>query len=225
VKRLIVALDFPILEEAVSMARPLIREVAGFKVGLELISAAGPIAISTIAEMGAPVFADMKLHDIPNTVLGAARHVANAGARWLTVHASGGREMMEAAVEGAEGAGVLAVTVLTSMSDEDVHQVGISTGVERHVVNLATLGVDSGVEGLVCAPGDVAAIRREDLDLPIFTPAIRMTPSDDDQKRTGTPFEAVSAGANYLVVGRPVTRSPNPVAAAREITESIERIR
>jgi orotidine-5'-phosphate decarboxylase len=133
--------------------------------------------------------------------------------------------MMEAAVEGVGGAGVLAVTVLTSMSDAAMRQTGISTAVERQVVNLAALGVDAGVEGLVCAPGDVAAIRREGLDLPIFTPAIRMAPSDDDQKRTGTPFDSISAGADYLVVGRPVTRAADPVAAAREITESIRQFR
>lgn len=224
-KRLIVALDFPALDEAVSMARPLVEEVGGFKVGLELISAEGPRAISAVAELGSPVFADMKLHDIPNTVAGAARRIAAAGARWVTVHASGGNEMMEAAVTGAGDTGVLAVTVLTSMSDIDVEEVGISSGLATQVVNLATLAEAAGVEGVVCAPGDVAAIRHKGLDLPIFTPAIRMTDSSDDQKRTGTPLEAVTAGADYLVVGRPVTRAPDPVGAAREITESIRQIR
>jgi len=224
-RRLIVALDFPALDQAVSMARPLVDEVAGFKVGLELISAEGQRAISAIAALESPVFADMKLHDIPNTVAGAARRVAAAGARWVTVHASGGREMMEAAATGAGDTGVLAVTVLTSMSDLDVGEVGISSDVATQVVNLATLAEAAGVEGLVCAPGDVGAIRDAGLDLPVFTPAIRMTDSSDDQKRTGTPLEAVTAGADYLVVGRPVTRAPDPVAAAREITESIRQIR
>lgn len=207
------------------MARALLDEVAGYKVGLELISGVGPDAISTLADLGAPVFADMKLHDIPNTVSGAARQVAAAGARWVTVHASGGKEMMEAAVAGMGGNGVLAVTVLTSMSDADVGQVGFSTTVETQVVTLADLAQDARVEGLVCAPGDVSAIRHKGIDLPIFTPGIRMTPSDDDQKRTGTAVESITAGADYLVVGRPVTRAPDPVAKAREITESIAQIR
>ncbi len=223
-KRLIVALDFPTLDDAVTTAKTLVSEVAGFKVGLELISGVGPVAIATVADLGPPVFVDMKLHDIPNTVSRASRRVADAGARWLTVHALGGREMMEAAVEGAGDAGVLAVTVLTSMSDADVSQVGISSGVEAQVVKMAALGVDAGVEGLVCAPGDVATIRHRGIELPIFTPAIRMTTREDDQKRTGTPFDAVSAGADYLVVGRPVTRARDPIAAAREITESIRQI-
>lgn len=224
-RRLIVALDFSTLSQAISLAKPLVDEVAGFKVGLELMSAEGPRAISAIAELGAPVFADVKLHDIPNTVAGAARGIAAAGARWVTVHASGGREMMEAAVGGAGNTGVLAVTVLTSMSDTEVEEVGFSEGVERQVVNLATLADGAGVEGLVCAPGDVAAIRNKGIELSIFTPGIRIVDSGDDQKRTGTPVEALSAGADYLVVGRPVTQTPDPVTAAREITESIRQIR
>ncbi|HEX6221227.1 MAG TPA: orotidine-5'-phosphate decarboxylase [Acidimicrobiia bacterium] len=223
-KRLIVALDFPALDEAVGTARSIVEEVAGFKVGLELISAVGPEAISTVANLGKPVFADMKLHDIPNTVARAARRIADAGARWVTVHASGGLEMMEEAVAGMSDGGVLAVTVLTSMSELDLEKVGVSTGVETHVVTLASLAERAGVEGLVCAPGDVAAIRGKGIALDVFTPAIRMTPADDDQKRTGTPVEAISAGADYLVVGRPVTRAADPVAAAREITESLEQI-
>jgi len=223
-KRLIVALDFQTLDEAVSMARPLVDEVAGFKVGLELFSGAGPQAITRVAALGPPVFADMKLHDIPNTVAGAARAIASAGARWVTVHASGGREMLEAAVSGMGDPGVLAVTVLTSMIDPDLEQVGISSGLETQVVALAALAEGAGVEGLVCAPGEVAAVRSKGIYIPVFTPAIRMTPTNDDQKRTGTPVEAVSAGADYLVVGRPVTRAPDPVAAAREITESITQI-
>lgn len=223
--RLIVALDYPNLDDALAMAEALVDEVAGFKVGLQLISGEGPEAIATIADLGTPVFADMKLHDIPNTVAGAARRIAAAGARWVTVHASGGRAMMEAAVESAGETGVLAVTVLTSMSDHDAYEVGFTGGVETQVINLAQLAEDAGVEGIVCAPGDVAAIRSKGVVLPIFTPAIRLTNEEDDQKRTGTPAEAVSAGADYLVVGRPVTRAADPIEAAREITESIRQIR
>ena len=133
--------------------------------------------------------------------------------------------MMEAAVENAAETGVLAVTVLTSMSDHDANEIGLPGGVATQVVQLAHLAEDAGVEGLVCAPGDVAAIRHKGVHLPIFTPAIRLTKEEDDQKRTGTPAEAVSAGADYLVVGRPVTRAADPVRAAREITESIRQIR
>ncbi|HZD23437.1 MAG TPA: orotidine-5'-phosphate decarboxylase, partial [Acidimicrobiia bacterium] len=208
-----------------AIARPLADEVGGFKLGLEIMSAAGPAAVETVAELGKPVFCDMKLHDIPNTVAGAARRIAAAGARWVTVHASGGRQMMDAAVSGMGGAGVLAVTVLTSLNDFDLESIGIPDGVDTEVFTLANLAQNAGVEGLVCAPGDVAALRHKGIELTIFTPSIRLTPARDDQKRTGTPEEAVAAGADYLVVGRPVTRAPDPVAAAREITESIDRNR
>lgn len=222
--RLIAALDFASVDEGVEMARRLSDEVAGFKVGLEMVSAAGPDAIERVADLGKPVFADMKLHDIPNTVAGAASRIAAAGARWVTAHALGGREMLEAAVSGMGRKGVLAVTVLTSFSDADLESVGVSGRVETEVVILANLARGAGVEGLVCAPGDVAAIRGEDGHLTIFTPGIRTNPGNDDQKRTGTPAEAVSAGADYLVVGRPITRASDPAAAAREISKSIGRI-
>lgn len=222
--RLIVALDFPTLDEAIDIARPIVDGVAGFKVGLELFSGVGPVAIERIAALGKPVFADLKLHDIPNTVGGAARRVAAAGARWVTVHASGGQEMMEAAVSGMGNSGVVAVTVLTSLDDRDLGPVGVSSGVETQVVKLARLADSSGVEGLVCAPGDVTAIRANGVELTVFTPGIRTTPTDDDQKRTGTPGESILAGADYLVVGRPVTRASDPAATAREITESLRPI-
>ncbi|MGB8362107.1 MAG: orotidine-5'-phosphate decarboxylase [Acidimicrobiia bacterium] len=220
--RLIIALDFPTLEEASSVAAPLVDDVAGFKVGLELLMAEGPDAIGAIAGLGRPVFADAKLHDIPNTVRRAAGRLAAAGARWVTVHAAGGATMMEAANEGMGGEGVLAVTVLTSFEDHDLETTGVPSGVETQVVGLAALARRSGVEGLVCAPGDVAAIRAKGIALTIFTPGIRMIRDErHDQKRVGTPVEAVMAGADYLVIGRPVTRAADPGAAAREIAASL----
>ena len=204
------------------MAEIVSTEVAGFKVGLELITGVGPQAISLIAGRGKPVFADAKLHDIPNTVAGAAQRIAAAGARWVTVHAAGGREMMEAAVEGMGDGGVLAVSVLTSFAQEDLTATGVSIDLEDQVLKLAHLAEDAGVEGLVCAPRDVAVVRNAALELTIFTPGIRMDlDSTQDQKRVGTPADAVNAGADYLVVGRPITRAGDPAAAAREINRSI----
>jgi orotidine-5'-phosphate decarboxylase len=224
VSRLIVALDFPTLDEAESAAVPLVEEAAGFKVGLELLMAEGPTAIERIAELGPPVFADAKLHDIPNTVERAAARVAAAGARWVTVHASGGAAMMEAANRGMGGHGILAVTVLTSFERTDLESTGVASGIETQVVALATLAEGSRVEGLVCAPGDVAAIRSKGIALKIFTPGIRMEgAAKHDQRRVGTPVDAVEAGADYLVVGRPITRSADPLATAREIAASLTR--
>ncbi|HEU4318813.1 MAG TPA: orotidine-5'-phosphate decarboxylase [Acidimicrobiia bacterium] len=219
---IIVALDFPTIEEARSMAELVGSDVAGFKVGLELITGVGPQAISLIAALDKPVFADVKLHDIPNTVGGAARRIAAAGARWVTVHAAGGREMMEAAVEGMGGTGVLAVSVLTSFDEGDLDSIGIESRLDDQVVRLARLGESAGAEGLVCAPGDVLAVREAGVDLTIFTPGIRVDlESTHDQKRVGTPAMAHEAGADYLVVGRPITRSGDPVMAAREINRSL----
>jgi orotidine-5'-phosphate decarboxylase len=224
VSRLIVALDFPTLDEAESAAVPLVEEAAGFKVGLELLMAEGPTAIERIAELGPPVFADAKLHDIPNTVERAAARVAAAGARWVTVHASGGAAMMEAANRGMGGHGILAVTVLTSFERTDLESTGVASGIETQVVALATLAEGSRVEGLVCAPGDVVAIRSKGIALKIFTPGIRMEgAAKHDQRRVGTPVDAVEAGADYLVVGRPITRSADPLATAREIAASLTR--
>jgi orotidine-5'-phosphate decarboxylase len=223
VNRIVVALDYPDADEARAMAERLLDDVAGFKVGLELVSGSGPGAITTVAALGKPVFADLKLHDIPNTVRGAAKRIAAAGARWVTVHAAGGREMMEAAVAGMGGTGVLAVTVLTSFAEHDLESIGVRSGIENQVIGLAELAVEAEVEGLVCAPGDVAAIRAKGIASTVFTPGIRLEGStgDDDQKRVGTPVSAVTAGADYLVIGRPITKAPDPVSALREITASL----
>jgi orotidine-5'-phosphate decarboxylase len=222
VSPIIVALDFPDIADAKSMAQALVDEVAGFKVGLELMTAAGPGAIEQIAALGPPVFADMKLHDIPNTVEGAARRIAAAGARWVTAHASGGREMLEAAMTGMGDAGVLAVTVLTSLDEAGLESIGVRSGLESQVVGLAGLAEAAGVEGLVCAPGDVAAIRAKQIGSTIFTPGIRLESSPrDDQRRVGTPVESITAGADFLVIGRPITRAADPVATARDISASL----
>lgn len=218
---ILVALDFPDLAGAEAMAKDLVNEVGGFKVGLELVSGEGPRAIERIAALGLPVFADMKLHDIPNTVLGAARRISAAGARWVTVHASGGRGMMEAAVEGMGDGGVLAVSVLTSLSEEDLLSIGIDGDLSTQVVRLGRLGEAAGVEGMVCSPREVSAVRASGISLKVFTPGIRLAATSDDQKRTSGPADAVEAGADYLVVGRPITRSDNPVAVAREIAASL----
>jgi len=222
VSPIIVALDVGTLDEAKALARPLAEHVAGFKVGLELLTAAGPSSIGAIAELGRPVFADAKLHDIPNTVERAARHIGAAGARWVTVHASGGRAMLEAAVAGMGEEGVLAVTVLTSLSGADLSDLGVEAGVSEQVIRLALVAGDAGVEGVVCSPDEVFPIREAGIDLTIFTPGVRLEGApDDDQRRTGTPESAIGDGADYLVIGRPVTQAPDPVAAVREIAHTI----
>lgn len=222
--RIIVALDVRTLDQARSLAAPLADEVAGFKVGLELITGVGPSVIGAIADLGRPVFADVKLHDIPNTVERAASRIAGAGARWLTVHGSGGVEMVQAAVRGMGGNGVLTVTVLTSLGGEDLESIGVASSLDDQVVRLARLGEKGGAEGAVCAPGEIGAIKEAGIGLRLFTPGLRLdTSQPDDQKRIATPLSAAEAGADFLIIGRPITHSADPTRTAREISASISR--
>lgn len=225
---ILVALDFADPQEARSLASSLSKHVGGFKVGLELIMSSGPSVISAIAGLGLPVFADVKLHDIPNTVRGAASAVASQGARWLTVHAAGGRAMIEAAVEGmaayrpADANGVLAVTVLTSLGREDLVEAGLGSDVSDASLTLASLAEDGGAEGVVCSPVEVAAVKSVAPSLLRVTPGIRSQGSGaQDQKRVATPEQAMAAGADWLVVGRAITKASDPVEAAREMAASL----
>jgi orotidine-5'-phosphate decarboxylase len=222
VSPVIVALDVPTLEEATDLAQSLAGDVGGFKVGMELLMGAGPRAITTIAEIGLPVFADAKLHDIPNTVGKAAARIRSAGARWVTVHGSGGPEMMESAVEAMGGQGVLAVTMLTSLAPSDLPRLGIGATSTDYVTTIAALAADAGCEGVVSSPKEIATVRDAQPGLQIFAPGVRPEDAEaDDQRRTATPERAIADGAHYLVIGRPITEAPNPVLAAREIAAAI----
>lgn len=224
VANLIVALDVPDLDEAVDLSQTLAPIVGGFKVGLELMMGHGPRAITAVAETGLPVFADAKLHDIPNTVLNAAKQIRKAGARWVTVHASGGGEMIRAAVEGMDGEGVLPVTVLTSLDSLGLAQVGISHDLDEQVGLLVALASEGGAEGVVCSPEEVMLAKSTAPHLKVFTPGIRPEGvSKDDQKRVATPVTALRSGSDYLIVGRAITKAPNVRAAAESIAESIAR--
>ena len=225
---LVVALDVPTGDEALRLADSLHPHVDGFKVGLELLMGEGPAVVSRVAALGAPVFVDAKLHDIPNTVAGAATRLGSIGARWVTVHASGGEEMMRAAVEalaaGSEGeARVLAVTVLTSLDQATLESVGFGRNPTEHVTVMARLAAAAGAEGVVCAVPEAVAVKTLDLGLSVATPGIRPAGTDStDQKRVATPAEAIRAGADLLVVGRPITAAADPVAAALSVLGEIE---
>lgn len=225
VSPVIVALDVPSLPEAERLARALQSEVGGFKVGMELLMGEGPRAIAVLADLGLPVFADAKLHDIPNTVGRAAARIRAAGARWVTVHGSGGSSMIEAAVENMGGSGVLAVTMLTSLNASDLAAIGVNATPADYVSTLAALAAGAGSEGVVCSPGEITAVRGAEPSLQIFTPGVRPETSDPgDQQRVATPEQAIVDGADYLVIGRPITAAPDPVIAAREIAASITAV-
>jgi orotidine-5'-phosphate decarboxylase len=222
--RICAALDFGSWREAEPFARTVAPAVGMLKVGLELFVAEGPPAVRAAAALGRPVFLDLKLHDIPNTVEGAARSAAVSGASLLTVHASGGPAMIRAAVKGA-GASVrvLAVTVLTSMDDAALSAVGLAGPAEAAVVRLARLAVDAGAGGIVCSPHEVRAVRAAVGAGPLLVvPGVRPAGAAvGDQKRVATPEAAVAAGADVIVVGRPLREGPDPLAAARAIAASL----
>jgi orotidine-5'-phosphate decarboxylase len=221
VSPVLVALDYPRLEDALPPAVRLAPHVGGFKVGLELLFGAGAGAVERVAELGLPVFADAKLHDIPNTVAGSTRQLAARGARWVTVHAGGGRAMIEAAVEGAgEATGILVVTVLTSLDAEDLVPLGVSRSLGDQVAAMAALAAECGAEGVVC-PSTQIHRARETPGLIVVTPGLRPARSDaHDQKQVTTPSEALASGADYLVIGRAITRADDPVAAAIQFAGS-----
>jgi orotidine-5'-phosphate decarboxylase len=222
--RVFAALDMTDAEKAAALARALAGAVAGVKLGLEFFGARGPAGVERVAETGAPIFLDLKFHDIPNTVAGAVRSVRALKPALLTVHASGGAAMLRAAADAArEGGGaatrVVAVTVLTSLDDADLNAVGQRGPALDQVRRLAALARENGVDGVVCSPHEVAALAMDHgPDFVLVVPGIRpAAAAAGDQKRVMTPAEAVRAGATYLVVGRPITAAPDPVAAARAI--------
>ena len=222
-----VALDAPDLETAARWAALVTPHVSTVKVGLELYLRYGPQVVATVrGASGVSVFLDLKLHDIPATVAGAARAVARLRPDVLTVHAAGGADVVRAAVESAPETMVAAVTILTSLSDNDLDQIGMAGPVLDAVLRLATLSVAAGAQGLVCSPREVSAVRAEvGPDVTLITPGVRPVGSEvNDQARVATPEEAIQAGADLLVIGRPITRASDPGAAAAAIAASLRRV-
>jgi orotidine-5'-phosphate decarboxylase len=226
----IVALDLESAEEAVRMATSLLDHVGGFKVGLGLLHGPGPGLVSAIADLGKPVFADAKLHDIPSQVGAAAARLGRWGARWVTAHVSGGKPMLQAAVDGlAEGsdgrAGILAVTVLTSLDEAGLAAVGIQATPGKLVSRMARAADDCGAEGVICSPRELKVIADVAPRLLRVTPGIRPQDAEKgDQVRVATPRLAVERGADRIVIGRPITRAGDPVAAAATIVASLPAV-
>jgi orotidine-5'-phosphate decarboxylase len=221
-----VALDAPDIDVAAHWATLVTPYVSTVKIGLELYLRYGPAVVATVrGGSGVRVFLDLKLHDIPNTVAAAARAVAKLRPEILTVHAAGGADMIKAAVEAAPGTRVAGVTLLTSIGDKTLAELGVDGSVSDAVRRLAVLAVGAGARGLVCSPQEVAAVRAEvGPDIMLITPGIRLAgATSDDQARIATPEEALKAGADLLVIGRPITRASDPGAAAAAIATALRR--
>ncbi len=218
-----VALDTPDLDRALQWAQAVRPHVGGLKIGLEFITACGPEGVRRVAALGLPVFADVKFHDIPNTVAAASREIARLGAVIFNMHATGGATMMREAAAAARAVDlkvkVIGVTVLTSIDDAVIDSVGQRGPAAEQVVRLARLAQASSLDGVVCSAHEIALIRKAcGPDFLLVVPGIRPAGSDlADQKRVMTPAEAARAGADILVIGRPITRAPDPAAAAKAI--------
>lgn len=228
-RRLVFPLDYPALREAKEAAARVAPAVGVLKVGLELFVKEGPAAAAMARETGLDLFLDLKLHDIPQTVERAVSSAASLGAKYLTVHASGGAAMLKAAASAAAAAGtgltILAVTVLTSLDDGDLRAQLIEESAAQHASRLARIAYDAGVRGFVCSPVEVASLRAAvGHDAILVTPGVRPAGSEQgDQKRVATPASAIRDGSDLLVVGRPIRDAKDPLAAARAIAAEIER--
>ena len=229
---IIAALDVPTAAAAVQLAEQIAPAVGAFKIGGELFTAAGPDIVRRIRATGASVFLDLKFHDIPNTVAKSVASAIRLDVQMLTIHTSGGGEMMRAAEKSAQDTAqqlgvsvplVLGVTVLTSSNGATLAEIGCEPDVEKQVSRLALLAAQSGLRGLVCSPLEIIALRKIiPAHVQLVTPGIRTgAEKADDQKRTLTPRDAIAAGANWLVIGRPIYASENPRAAAEKILETL----
>ena len=231
-KKIIVALDVSNKKEALSLVR-LLKDTQIFKVGLQLFTAEGPSLVKNLNDLGKKVFLDLKLHDIPNTVAGAVRMGVRMDVHMMTLHASGGKEMMTSAAYAAKVEAdetgrtpplLLAVTVLTSLKDDQLRDIGIGKDTKSQVLNLAQLAFQSGIKGVVCSPKEIQVIKKTyKKGLTVVAPGIRPRwAAAQDQKRILTPAQAVQKGADYLVIGRPITQAPSPQDAFLRILDELK---
>ncbi|MHB1618521.1 MAG: orotidine-5'-phosphate decarboxylase [Sulfuricella sp.] len=229
--KIIVALDFAAQEEALALADRLDPRQCRLKVGKEMFTVCGPVLVKMLMQRGFEVFLDLKFHDIPNTVASACKAAARLGVWMVNVHALGGRRMMEAAREALEGAAsrprLIAVTVLTSMGQADLNELGIPGEPRETVLRLARLAQSSGLDGVVCSAQEAQLLRQElGTDFCLVTPGIRpANAAQDDQVRIVTPTEAIRLGSDYLVIGRPITKADDPLRVLQQINLELSGVK
>ena len=226
--RIIVALDFDNAASALALADQLNPNQCRLKVGKELFLAAGPQLVKSLIDRSFDIFLDLKFHDIPNTVAQAIQAAADLGVWMSNVHASGGTRMMSAAKQAVEQHGgdmlLIAVTVLTSMDDNDLHQAGVNRSARDQVMSLARLTQESGLDGVVCSAQEASALKQQlGQEFKLVTPGIRLTDSaSDDQRRIVSPSQAIEQGSDYLVIGRPITQAEDPMQMLKKINQSLQ---
>jgi orotidine-5'-phosphate decarboxylase len=222
--KIIVALDLATKEKALDLVEDLHDQISFFKIGLQLYTAEGPEIVRAVRATGAKVWLDLKLHDIPNTVARAVESATNLGVHMLTIHLSGGSEMIRAATSArTNNISILGVTVLTSATEQMLREIGISDKVDNQVLRLAKLGVEAGIDGLIASAHEVKKLREEfGGKIKVVVPGIRPSWSEaGDQRRVTTPRQALDAGADYLVIGRPIVAHPRPCEAVTKILDEI----
>jgi len=229
--KVIVALDFPDQKTAIKLVDQLNPEMCKLKVGKEIFTRTGPVFVEELVKRGYDVFLDLKYYDIPNTVAAACDVAADLGVWMVNVHASGGRKMMETAQERLSKHKtpplLIAVTILTSFADEDLNEIGLNGSAAHNVLRLATLADNCGLDGVVCSPKEVSAIRQQlsNKDFKLVTPGVRpKTAKLDDQQRVMTPRDAVKSGSDFLVIGRPITANADPLASLKSINQELSTL-
>lgn len=221
---IICALDTQDLNKAISLANALRDKIGMIKLGLEFFAAHGPSGVREVAKCNVPIFLDLKLYDIPNTVARTVEAIKALDVEMLTLHISGGTKMLKEALSVVQGKKIklIGVTVLTSMINEDLSELGVARETKSQVILLAKLAKKIGLHGIVCSALEAQEVQQEcGKDFKIITPGIRMNRGHDDQKRTATPKEAINSGADYIVIGRPITKSGNPASSAELILKSL----
>lgn len=225
--RVVVPLDFPDQEQALVLCQQLPPDQCKLKIGKELFTRAGPVLVTKLIDSGYDIFLDLKYHDIPNTVAQACKAAAELGVWMLNVHASGGTQMLQAAREAIDSSSkqplLIAVTVLTSMNEEELTEIGVTRSLPDQVLHLASITKDAGLDGVVCSAREAAQLKQNfGPEFCLVTPGIRpASAAKDDQKRIMSPAEAIKAGSHYLVIGRPITRAEDPGAALAAINAEI----
>ncbi len=217
------ALDFSDLEQTISFTKKIKNHVGGIKLGLEFFTKNGPRGVEKLKKMGLPIFLDLKLHDIPNTVKQSLRNVLDLSPNYVTVHLSGGYKMIQELKDIKQETKIIGISLLTSLDDEDLKNMGYNFGQKVFISNLVKAGVKAGVDGIVSSPKEVKELKKNYKDLIFVTPGIRLsTDKKDDQKRIESPRFAVQAGSNILVIGRPITKSKDPLKSIEKIIENID---